>query len=127
MGDYQLLVKGDCLSTLRHLATRQVQAVRFSKATGEEQVASIRKIAGPRRLLPGLHLLVGHDHTDYQFTRLVPYLSEGWLDEEERRALSDYESSVFDGDSTLRPEAMPRSQRDMRGGAIGTVSEPTMR
>jgi hypothetical protein len=41
-----------------------VQAFRLSKGTGQEQVESIRKIVGLQRLLPGLHLLVGHDHTE---------------------------------------------------------------
>jgi glyoxylase-like metal-dependent hydrolase (beta-lactamase superfamily II) len=127
MGGYQLLITGDCLYTLRHLATEQVQAVRFTKETGEEQVNSIQKIAGLRRLLPGLHLLVGHDHTDYQWKHLVPYLAKGWLSEEDRRALSAYEASVFASDGTLRPDAMPQFQRDRNGGGIGTVSEPKSR
>jgi len=124
MGGYQLLITGDCLYTLRHLATEQVQAFRLSQKTGDEQVASIKKIAGLKRLLPGLHLLVGHDHTEYQWKRLAPSLSKGWLNEDERPALSVYESSLFDNDWKLRPGAMPQFQRDVNGGVVGTVSEP---
>jgi glyoxylase-like metal-dependent hydrolase (beta-lactamase superfamily II) len=123
MGGYQLMVTGDCLYTLRHLATQQVQAFRLSERTGMEQVDSIRRIAGLKRLLPGLHLLVGHDHTDYQWKCLVPYLSKGWLSEEERRALSAYESTLFEPDGTLRPGAAPKFERS-GSGAVGMVSEP---
>jgi len=124
MGGYQLMVTGDCLYTLRHLATAQVQAFRISKTTGEEQVESIKRIAQLRRVLPGLHLLVGHDHTEYQWTYLSRCLSKGWLSEDERRALSDYQSSLFESDGTLRANALPYFQRAKDSGSVGTVSEP---
>jgi glyoxylase-like metal-dependent hydrolase (beta-lactamase superfamily II) len=123
MGDCQLLVTGDCLYTLRHLATRQVQAFRLSKETGDEQVRSIERIAGLRKVLPGLHLLVGHDHTDYQWKHLAPGLSRGTLGEAERRGMAAYESSLFDEHGALRPDAIPRFQPDAKGGRVGTVSE----
>ncbi len=126
MGGYQLLMTGDCLYTLRHLATQQVQAVRFSKEAGDEQVRSIRRIAGLRKLLPGLHLVVGHDHSDYQSKHLAPALSKGSLSDEERRTLSAYESGLFESDGALRPDAMPQFQRDGGGGRIGTVREATV-
>jgi len=125
MGGYQLMVTGDCLYTLRHLATKQVQAVRFTREAGEEQVDSIRRIAKLRKVLPGLHLLVGHDHTEYQWKHLIPYLSKGWLSDDERRALSEYESRMFESDGTLRTNAMPLFQPGTNGGVVGTVSEPT--
>jgi len=125
MGDYQLLITGDCLYTLRHLATEDVQAVRFSKLSGDEQVDSIKKIAALRQLLPGLHLVVGHDHTEYQWKYLTPFLAKGWLSEDERRALSGYEASLFEGDLRLRPDAMPQFAPDRNGGPVGTVSEHT--
>lgn len=124
MGGYQLLVAGDCLYTLRHLATRQVQAVRFSKRSGDEQVESIRRIAGLKRLLPGLHVLVGHDHTEYQWKQLVPRLTKGWLDVDDRRALSEYEAKLFDANGELSPTSLPRFQSGRNGAPIGTVSEP---
>jgi glyoxylase-like metal-dependent hydrolase (beta-lactamase superfamily II) len=123
MGGYQLLVTGDCLYTLRHLATRQVQAFRLSTKTGDEQVDSIERIAGLRKALPELHLLVTHDHTDYQWKHLVPGLSKGGLSEEDRSAMSKYESGVLDGGSALRPGAMPEFEPDMKGGPVGTVRE----
>jgi len=126
MDGYQLLITGDCLYTLRHLATRQVQAVRFSKAMGDTQVESIRRIAGLRQRLPELHLLVGHDHTEYQWKHLAPGLSKGWLSDGERRALSEYEASVFDPDGNLRPLSTPRFLSDVNGGYVGSVSEPRL-
>jgi len=106
MGGYELMVTGDCLYTLRHLATEQVQAFRLNKQTGDQQVELITRIADLRKLLPGLHLLVGHDHADYQGKYLVPGVSKGWLSEEDRCALSNYESSLFRGDGTLRANAL---------------------
>ena len=74
--------------------------------------------------MPGLHLVVGHDHTEYQSKFLTPYLAKGWLSEEERRAMLEYESGLFEGDLALRPHAMPRFQPGAHRGAVGTVSEP---
>jgi len=123
MDGYQLMVTGDCLYTLRHLASAQLQAVRFSRETGEEQARSIRRIADLRKLLPGLHLLVGHDHTEYQWKLLGPALAKGWLSQEDRLALSAYEAGLFGGGATLAPEALPRFERDPGGGPVGAVSE----
>ena len=123
MGGYQLLVTGDCLYTLRHLATRQVQAFRLNDCCGDEQVDSIGRIAGLQKALPDLHLLVGHDHTDYQWKHLLPYLAKGWLSEEERRALSAYRSRLFEADGVLAESARPRFQ-PVAGTPVGTVSEP---
>jgi N-acyl homoserine lactone hydrolase len=124
MSGYQLLVTGDCLYTLRHLAYKQFQQVRFNKKAGAEQVASIERIVGLKRVLPGLHLVTGHDHTDYQWKHVVPYLSKGWLTEAERQVLSTYESSLFDSNRTLRPEDLPQFQPDKNRGQVGAVSEP---
>jgi N-acyl homoserine lactone hydrolase len=124
MQGYQLLITGDCLYTLRHLATKQVQAVRLSKAMGDQQVDSIRRLAGLKRVLPGLHFVPGHDHTDYQWKHLVPYLSKGSLTDDERRALADYEAALFDDNWTLRERSLPQFRPDKNGGRIGAVSEP---
>jgi N-acyl homoserine lactone hydrolase len=126
MNGYQLFVTGDCLYTLRHLALNQFQQVRFNKKSGDEQVASIEKIIGLRRLLPGLHLVLGHDHTNYQWKHLVSYLVKGWLTEDERRALLEYESRLFESGWTLRPGDLPRFQPDKNGERAGTVSEPKL-
>jgi glyoxylase-like metal-dependent hydrolase (beta-lactamase superfamily II) len=121
MGEYQFLVTGDCLYTLRHLATGQVRSFQQNQATGEAQVDSIKRIVRLRAQMPELHLLVGHDHTDYQWKHLVPYLSKGWLSAAERRALLDYHARIFQSDETLRRGAVPRYQPGT--GPVGTVSE----
>jgi len=90
---------------------------------GLEQVRSIRRIADLRKVLPGLHLLVGHDHTAYQSKLLAPALAKGWLSDEERRALSDYAAHLFVGDVSLRPDALPCFEPDPGGGPVGSVSE----
>ena len=123
MGGYQLLVTGDCLYTLRHLATAQVQAFRLNQETGDQQVDSIRRIAGLRKVLPGLHLLVGHDHTEYQWKHLIPYLAKGSLTDAEQRALTVYQSRLFDADGRLHADALPQFQ-SVAGKSVGTVSEP---
>jgi N-acyl homoserine lactone hydrolase len=126
MGTYQLLVTGDCLYTLRHLATTQVQAVRMSRAMGNDQIDSINRIGELKRLRPGIFLVPGHDHTDYQWKYLVPPLAKGWLTEEEQRSLADYESKLFDTNWTLRPEHLPRFIPGGNGKAVGIVSEPAI-
>jgi glyoxylase-like metal-dependent hydrolase (beta-lactamase superfamily II) len=124
MDGYQLLVTGDCLYTLRHLAAKQVQAVRFDKKSGAEQVDSIGRIARLKKLLPGLFLVPGHDHTDYQWKHLVPGLAKGWFTEDERKALADYESRLFGDNWTLGADDLPRFVRGPAGANAGTVSDP---
>ena len=123
MRDYQLLVTGDCLYTLRHLATDQVQAFRLSKKTGQQQKDSINRIAGLQVALPQLQLLVGHDHTAYQTDYLAPLLAKGSLSESDRRALTEYRAKLFNPDGTLRATALPQFQFQV-GEATGKVREP---
>jgi hypothetical protein len=75
--------------------------------------------------MPGLYLLPGHDHTDYQWKHLVPSLSKGVLTEGDRKALSEYEGRVFGSDWALLPAALPKFQPGKKGERVGTVSEPT--
>lgn len=127
MSGYQLLVTGDCLYTSRHLAYKQFQQIRFNKKSGAEHVASMEKIVDLKKVLPGLHLVTGHDHTDYQWKHLVPYLSKGSLTAAERQELLKYESSLFDGNWALLPEDLPQFLPDSNGGRAGTVREPVGR
>jgi len=57
----------------------------------------------------------------------VPPLAKGALSAEERRALSAYESRLFDHEWTLRRDALPQFQPDPRGGVVGTVGKPVLR
>jgi len=56
----------------------------------------------------------------------VAALAKGWLTEDERRALLEYESRLFESSWTLRPEDLPRFQPDKGGERVGTVSEPKL-
>jgi N-acyl homoserine lactone hydrolase len=124
MGEYRLLVTGDCLYTLRHLAYEQVQAIRFSRRSGDQQIDSIKRISALRKLIPGLHLVVGHDHTDYHSKYLAPFLAKGWLSADERRAMAAYEACLFDANGRLPAPALPRFTPGHARRAPGTVSEP---
>ena len=57
----------------------------------------------------------------------MPPLAKGALTAEERRALSAYESRLFDHEWTLRRDALPQFQPDPRGGVVGTVGKPVLR
>jgi glyoxylase-like metal-dependent hydrolase (beta-lactamase superfamily II) len=124
MEGYQLMVTGDIMYTLRHLATRQVQALRFNKKMGDEQLESINRMGVLKNLQPDLFYLPGHDHTDYQWQYIVPKLSKGRLTPEDRREISDYESKLFTTHWTLSSAALPRYEPDTNGGPVGKVSEP---
>lgn len=119
---YQLLITGDCLYTLRHLANDDVQAF-GAGAWVPNQNASIKRIAELKRRLPELVLVPGHDHTAYQFQHLVPGLAKGHLTQTERAGIRQYEAHVFTGDGHLRPEAMPRYLPGNPPGYVGQVTE----
>jgi glyoxylase-like metal-dependent hydrolase (beta-lactamase superfamily II) len=121
MDGYQLLITGDCLYTLRHLANDDVQA--FGAGEGiARQNTSIRQIADLKRLLPDLVLVPGHDHTGYQFDHLAPGLAKGHLTEAERDAVRRYEATVFSEGGRLRAEAVPRFVPGPAPHAVGSVS-----
>ena len=118
---YQLLITGDCLNTLRHLANDDVQACGAGQWV-PDQNASITRIAELKRRLPDLVLVPGHDHTAYQFEHLVPGLAKGHLTAAERGAIHDYETALFTPDGRLRPEATPRYIPGKPPGYVGQVS-----
>lgn len=106
LGDYQLLITGDCLYTLRHLANADIQAFGAAQMV-PDQNAAIARIAELKRRLPDLVLVPGHDHTAYQFDHLVPGLAKGGLTVAERAAIHDFEATVFTDEGRLRPDAVP--------------------
>lgn len=124
MDAYELLITGDILYTLRHLAVDQVRALQFGGALERQQLDSIRRIQLLRRALPDLVLAPGHDHTAYQFQHLVPFLADGVLSAEERQAIKAYETTVFDAHTNLLPAARPRFVQPSDHGQVGTVVEP---
>ena len=118
---YQLLITGDCLYTLRHLANDDVQAFGAAQMV-PEQNAAIKRIAELKRRMPELVLVPGHDHTAYQFEHLVPGLAKGYFTAAERDAIHDFESTVFTPEGGLRPEARPRYLPGQPPDYVGQVS-----
>lgn len=126
MEGYELLITGDILYTLRHLAVEQVRALQFGGALERQQLDSIHRIRALRRALPHLVLVPGHDHTAYQFEHLVPFLADGVLSSEQIQAIKAYETVVFDASDNLLPAALPRFIHSPKGGPDGSVAEPLM-
>jgi glyoxylase-like metal-dependent hydrolase (beta-lactamase superfamily II) len=115
---YHLLITGDCLYTLRHLAVDDVQAF-GAGGWADKQYASIRRIAELKRRLPDLVLVPGHQN---QFEHLVPGLAKGYLTEAERAGIRRYEDATFTDRGRLRPEVMPRYVPGSGPDRVGTVS-----
>ena len=118
---YQLLITGDCLYTLRHLANDDVQAFGAAQMV-PEQNAAIKRIAELKRRMPDLVLVPGHDHTAYQFEHLVPGLAKGYFTAAERHAIHDFESTVFTPEGGLRPGARPVYLPGQPPDFVGRVS-----
>ena len=118
---YQLLITGDCLYTLRHLANDDIQAFGAGKWVADQN-ASIKRIAELKHRLPDLVLVPGHDHTAYQSQHLMPGLAKGHLTMAERAAIRDYEGTVFTPDGRLRSDATPRYIPGHAPGYVGQVS-----
>jgi glyoxylase-like metal-dependent hydrolase (beta-lactamase superfamily II) len=123
-GDYQLLLAGDAIYTLRHLAVDQVPALTLGRNAQAQQMASIRRLQQLRQTLPELVLIPTHDHTAYQRDHIAPFLADGTLSPEERQAITDYEARLFDAPWHLPDPALPRFLPATDGGPIGQVSEP---
>jgi glyoxylase-like metal-dependent hydrolase (beta-lactamase superfamily II) len=123
---YDLLIAGDILYTLRHLAVDQLRALQFGAILEQQQVDSIRRLVALRQALPDLVFAPGHDHTAYQFRYLVPFLTKGGLSPDERQAIRMYEASIFDARYDLLPAAVPRFVAAPEGGPVGRVSEPEL-
>jgi N-acyl homoserine lactone hydrolase len=122
MDGYELLITGDILYTLRHLAVDQVRAFQFGGTLEKQQLDSIRRIQALRRVLPDLVVVPGHDHSAYQFEHLVPFLADGVLSAEERQAIKAYETAIFDAQDNLLANAQPHFIAPSDGGTLGTVA-----
>lgn len=124
MDGYRLLLAGDALYTLRHLAVDQVRSIMLSKKMQAQQIDSIRRIGQLRRALPQTVVVPTHDHTAYMSRYLAPLLADGRLSLDERVAISTYETRLFEADGRLRPSALPRYLPAAHGGVVGAVAEP---
>ncbi len=124
MEGYQILLVGDNLYTLRHLAVDQVRAITIGGGQTEAQVSSIRRTQQLRRALPEMVIVPTHDHTAYQFQYLEPFLADGVLSPEERQAIKTYEARMFDEVGHLVPSALPHFLTPLDKGRVGTITEP---
>lgn len=105
---YQILLAGDALYTLRHLAVDQLRAfVPGNRQRVVEYVDSIRRIQALRAALPDLVVIPTHEHSDYGHALVYPALADGALSPQERDAIRAYEAAVFAEGWRLREEALP--------------------
>lgn len=111
-----LLVTGDTMYTIHHLAVDQVRAIQWGAE--DQAVDSIRRIRWLRRALPDLVIATMHDHTPYG-RRLVDGLVDGTLTQSSHAWLKEYERENFDELATLNPARRPRFRRPVDGGAVG--------
>ncbi len=124
MDGYQLLLVGDNVYTLRHLAVDQVRAITMGHDQTDAQINSIRRTPRLRQALPELVMVPTHDHTSYQFQCLEPFLANGTLSPEERATIRAYEACVFDEEGRLLPGALPQFLSPEGKGHVGMVTTP---
>ena len=124
MENAQLLLTGDTLYTLRHLAVDQVRPITLGKRAQQQQNASIRRIRRLRQALPETIVAPAHDHTAYGSAFLDPYLADGALSHREREAIKAYEAWLFDAAGRLTPDALPHYVPSSATPGVGTVAEP---
>jgi len=123
MEGYEVLVTGDIMYTLRHLAVDDVRAIQFGgKFLEQQQVDSIRRIQRLRQALPHMVIVPGHDHSDYQYLLLEPFLADGVLSPEEREQIKAYEALLFDDAGHLVPGAMPHFIPAAHGERVGKAA-----
>ena len=123
---YQVLCTGDTVYTLRHLAVDEVRPISVSAKDWETQKESIGRLVRLRRELPELIIAPAHDHTAYASRYLGPFLANGGLSGEERRAIREYEGVVLRGEHGLAPGAAPRYVPPAPGERVGRVEEPAV-
>jgi hypothetical protein len=108
MEGYHLLITGDIMYSLRHLAVDDVRPIMFGgRLLEQQQIDSIRRIQRLRQELDQMVIVPGHDHTDYQRLFLEPSLAQGALSAEAREQIKTYEAGLFDSFGHLKPGAMP--------------------
>lgn len=120
-GSLDLLVTGDAMYTVHHLAVDQVRAMQLGADGEVRAVDSIRRIQWLRRSLPGLVIATMHDGTPYG-RRLIEGLADGTLSESSHTWLKDYEREIFDELANINPSRRPKFARSADGGSVGEVS-----
>ncbi len=111
MEGYQLLLSGDVLYTLRHLAVDEVRAITLSKKMQQGLISSMPSIQQLREALPGMVLAPPHDHTAYMSRYLEPFLADGGLSLEERQAIKDTSHACSTGQGSCCRTSCPAMSR----------------
>ena len=119
---YELLITGDTMYTLRHLATEDVQAFGAGPWVARQNAAN-RRIGQLKRARPNLVLVPGHDHSAYGRDLLEPALSKGFLTVEDRGRIREHETRMFTDDGRLRPGELPRYVPGSASGGVGSIAE----
>ena len=123
MDGYEILIAGDILYTLRHLAVDEVRAIMFGgKFLEQQQIDSIRRIQRLRQALPNMVIVAGHDDSDYQYQLMEPFFADGVLSPEERVQIKAYEARLFDEFGHLMPSAMPHFIPPAHGDRVGKAA-----
>ena len=121
-GDYQILLCGDCLYTLRHLAVDQVRSVIINSEMTENYIRSIRLTQELQEALPNLVIIPGHDPTEYHEKYLKQFFKDGILSAEELAVVNKYEKQLFESGFHLAKKSMPQFMPVPNNGYVGTVS-----
>jgi N-acyl homoserine lactone hydrolase len=124
---YQILLAGDAIYSLRHMAVDQVLAIAIGGRAQAAQIASIRRLQQLRDAMPDMMIVPCHDHTAYQFDYLDHYLADGTLSAVERTTIRDYEAQLFESPWQLPETALPRFLTASDGAPVGRVSEPEIK
>jgi len=123
MDAYDILITGDIMYTLRHLAVDEVRPILFGgKFLEQQQIDSIRRIQRLRQAFPDLVIVPGHDHTEYQFRLLEPFLADGVLSPGERQKIKTYVARLFDNSCNLMPGMLPHFIPPVPSERVGKVA-----
>ncbi|GAA3578973.1 hypothetical protein GCM10022222_74670 [Amycolatopsis ultiminotia] len=111
-----LLLTGDAMYTIRHLAVDHVRQMQTDNA--ETFVDSIRRIQWLHRALPNLVILTSHDHTEYG-EHLRGALAGGELSEADLSWAKAWERETFDPVFGINPAKLPRFVPAADGDPVG--------
>ncbi|MBB4685128.1 N-acyl homoserine lactonase family protein [Amycolatopsis jiangsuensis] len=119
MDGYDVLLPGDAMYTIQHLALDQVRQMQTADAGLFAD--SIRRIQWLHRALPNLVVLTSHDHTRYG-EHLRAAMAGGGLSEADLAWAKAWERDTFDPVYNLNPAKLPRFVPAADGGPVGQVA-----
>lgn len=120
MDGYRVLLTGDAMYTLRHLAVEDVRAIQVGDESAYTE--SIRRMQWLRRLASPTVILTAHDHTEYGDYLVDALAVDGQLSTADLAWIHDYEAGIFDEAYRLNPAKTPRFIPDPDGGTVGRVT-----